>query len=748
MAVRLHVSADQRYELFLDGQRIGRGPERGDLRNWFYESHELALSAGQHVLSARCWWLSASAPAPEAQQTVRPGFLLFAEGDANLLLSTGVAEWQIKTINGYDLVDVNRMGTYVATGARLHVRGAALNFDPANLTDETGWESPRVIAQASLLAQRWESDPYWMLRSAMLPPMLEEPTRTGVARNVAAVQGPETWLVPVDESQHLAAEATGWNDLLARGTPLMVPPHTQRRIIVDLGDYYCGYTQLRAAGAGATVRLSFAESLFEADPQASDLRLSRNKGDRDEIEGKHLFGIGDTYETAAAQRLYEPHWWLAGRYVEVYVRTGEAPLTISDLSLLATHFPYESMPVFEASDPRLQRVIPIAMRVMQMCSHETSMDCPYYEQLNYVGDTRLQSLFALTTQQDDRLVRKCIQLFDWSRWNDGFTMSRYPTRTVQTIPTFSLWWVMLVHDYAMYRHDPEFLAQRMAGVRAVMERWRQQIGKNGLVESPRGWNFVDWVPSWPKGMAPGAEHGRSAIIQWQLAMAMSVASELERLAGEPALAERNNQSAWQLADAAQEYYWDTQRLLFADEPSHSHYSEHAQCLAILSGMLPDSQVRAIAGGLATSPDLARTTVYFSHYFFEACRRTGRIDQLLRRLELWFELEKLGFKTTFESPEPSRSDCHAWGAHPVFHYYATILGVRPAAPGFARVRIQPQLGSLESAAGQMPHPAGTISVQVQRQGQRLSGTVDLPRGIKGELVANGRIIQISRGHCSF
>src|SRR5262245_36219679 len=56
--VRLHVSADQRYELFIDGERIARGPERGDPANWFYESHALQLAAGTHVLVARVWTLN------------------------------------------------------------------------------------------------------------------------------------------------------------------------------------------------------------------------------------------------------------------------------------------------------------------------------------------------------------------------------------------------------------------------------------------------------------------------------------------------------------------------------------------------------------------------------------------------------------------------------------------------------------------------------------------------------------------
>src|SRR5437868_1154107 len=46
---RVHVTADERYELFLDGVRIGRGPERGDERHWFFETYDLPLEAGPHV---------------------------------------------------------------------------------------------------------------------------------------------------------------------------------------------------------------------------------------------------------------------------------------------------------------------------------------------------------------------------------------------------------------------------------------------------------------------------------------------------------------------------------------------------------------------------------------------------------------------------------------------------------------------------------------------------------------------------
>src|SRR5690606_13906528 len=100
--VRIHVTTDQRYELLLDGQRIGRGPERGHEMNWFYETYDLPLSPGEHLLVARVWSLEIETQlAPIAQETVRHVFLLAAEGPMQATISTGLAPWQAKRLDGY-----------------------------------------------------------------------------------------------------------------------------------------------------------------------------------------------------------------------------------------------------------------------------------------------------------------------------------------------------------------------------------------------------------------------------------------------------------------------------------------------------------------------------------------------------------------------------------------------------------------------------------------------------------------------
>ena len=64
---------------------------------------------------------------------------------------------------------------------------------------------------------------------------------------------------------------------------------------------------------------------------------------------------------------------------------------IESFKLRETRYPMEMESKFESSDARIASFMPIALRGLQMCSHETYLDCPYYEQLQYSGDRRLES---------------------------------------------------------------------------------------------------------------------------------------------------------------------------------------------------------------------------------------------------------------------------------------------------------------------------------------------------------------------
>ena len=92
--IRFHISADSRYTLFLDGARLGAGPERGDDSNWFYQTHELTLPAGVHRLVAVVWWTSERLGLRHlGHLSHAPALMVRGEGPMEETLSTGLANW-------------------------------------------------------------------------------------------------------------------------------------------------------------------------------------------------------------------------------------------------------------------------------------------------------------------------------------------------------------------------------------------------------------------------------------------------------------------------------------------------------------------------------------------------------------------------------------------------------------------------------------------------------------------------------
>ena len=739
--IRFHITADERYVLYLDGVLIGRGSERGDAQNWYFETYEHHFSAGDHVLVARVW--SQGKRAPFAQMTVYHG-LIFCPDDSALLplLATGSAPWEAKALDGYEFTNPL---TAWGTGDNLIIHGEDFSWG-YELAEGPGWSSAIIKDAGADGLRRNEVGIAHLMKPATLPSMVDRPFVPKKVVHVSSTSSMQTFDIPIRAEDDLPNEKEAWQSFLSGGPAIIIPAGTRRRVLVDLGNYYCAYPEaVTTGGKGAKVRINWQESLHERMGEIV-------KGNRSEYMNKYFFamwhycdGVGDTFmPDGGKDRYFETLWWQAGRWVEIVVETCNEPLILERIAFRETRYPLEMESSFNSSDSRMNRAIPIMLRGLQMCSHETYMDCPYYEQLQYIGDTRLEVLTTMCLTRDDRLPRKALRMFDVSRQLSGLTQSRYPTRVRQIIPTFSLWWVDMLYDQALWRGDKEFIASMMIGARGVMDYYHSLMDSRDLLNAPNGWNFVDWVPNWESGISPDGHQGVSAPINWQYAYTLMRYAEMEEWLGEQELAGRARRQAKELSQTLIHHFWDDARGGFADNLSHNKWSEHAQCMAILSGLLDVSYLEQIKATLLNDPDLERTTIYYTHYLFETFRVLNLPDALLKRLELWYELEKNGLKTTVEMPEPTRSDCHAWGAHPLYHYFATLLGIRPDMMGFKTVKITPQFGELTELKGKLVHPGGFIEANLTRDETGIHGVITLPDGVTGVFEDDGRKVALNSG----
>ena len=732
--LRFDVSADERFILFLDGQEIARGPHRCMPEHWFYQSYEADLAPGEHRLEAIVWQLGGHAPL--AQLSWRGGFVLKAEGRYDKALTTGKADWQVAALAATRMTG---QGTGRSWGVGSESLSTGTSFY-AETPAESAYRKAVVVRGPVRDSACGLRLPGWMLFPTAIPDQLHARRAPGAFKAARHDAGKNDPFAAADAT---APEVAAFNALLAGGRKLTVPARGSVRAIWDLGNYYCAYPELSVAGGkGAKIRWRWLESLVNDKGR---------KADRAAFAGKSLgTSFGDEFVCdGRADAFFTAPWWRCGRWCQIEVEAADEPVELTGLAFSETRYPAEPTAYFRCDDPTVADVMRICNRGLQMCTHEMFFDCPHFEQQMYPGDSRVQYLTTFAVHDDPRLVRQCITLYDEARRPNGLIPMNFPTRMTQESATYTMCWVDMFGDYLRWRGDDAWLRTRMPGMRHALDGLAAFLNADGLVGNMPGWSFTDYTLPWPNGLPPfGKKDGLSAMMSLQYLYALRTGAEVEAALGERHFAAHYAEAADALAKRIRERFWSDARGMLADTSDKDAFSEQAQCFAILADALTPDQKTAAFKGLVEATDLTPMTVYFSHYLFDTYFAMGRSDLFFRRIDLWRRYVKLNMSTLQESPEsPSRdprSDCHAWGAHPLYHLQAHVAGVKPASPHFGTVRIAPQPGPLTFIQSGTPTPKGLVELDLRFDGGRASGTVRLPQGLSGEFVWNGTATPVAPG----
>ncbi|MEO8337351.1 MAG: alpha-L-rhamnosidase C-terminal domain-containing protein [bacterium] len=727
----VHVSADNRYRLYVNGVQVSSGPQRSDVAHWRYETVDIAphLHSGANTIAAVVWnW---GPHHPVGQHSLRTAFLLQADSPREAVVNTG-ADWKLLRDTSYGELPVRpvdiRFAYYAAAqgevvdGARYPWGWERADYDDREWRDVGTALGNATVGQVHLHAAPgrggYGDASGWQLEPRDIPPMEESAIRFASVRRATGI--------------------TASDGFIKGGDALVVPANSRVSILLDHGRTTNAYTVLETSGGtGSAITLTYAEAAVDS---------AGRKGSRNEVNGRVVKGIRDRILPGGGDhRRFQTLYWRSGRYVNVDVETGAEPLRIHDVHGIFTAYPFVERGRFASDLPWLADMWKMNWNGARIGAFETYMDTPYYEQLQYIGDTRLQALISLYVAGDDRLMRQAIEHFDESRIPEGITASRYPSALQQLIPPFSLVYVAMVHDHYMHRGDRSYTRQFLPGIRGVLDWYGRRVDDTGMLGPMPYWNFVDWADRWQRGVPAGADDGHSATISLLYAYALDRAAVLEADLGLRAVAQSYRARAESLRAATRKRAWDPARRLFRDSPDSAAYSQQTNVLAILTDAVPVADQRALMERVLADTTLIPASYYFSFYTLEALQKVGLGDRYIEQLAPWRSMLALGLTSAPEKPEPTRSDSHAWSAHPNYGLLATVLGVRPASPGFRTVRIAPALGPLTKAEGRVPHPRGDINVSLVREGARgLQGTVSLPPGVTGRFEWNGRSVFLHDG----
>jgi alpha-L-rhamnosidase len=725
----VHVSGDRRFLFYVNGERMGAGPAASDLPHWRYETFDLApaLHAGTNLLTATVWNFGIYSAI--AQISDRTAFLVQGDTAQETAVDTNES-WLVAEEPGIAVVpraDDGR-GDYMAASPGETLDAAKYGWNWQQLGDTSQhWLPARTAmreddsAGAGQAAAEYDvANIPWRLMPDPLPQMTYK-----------------------DESPGDIVRA-GLANAAASGFPksaLIIPPHTTTQLMLDRKTLTTAYPELAfSGGRGSRIVLTYAEALYDAQLK---------KGNRNDISGRHAVGFHDiVLPDGGKQHVFEPLWWRTWRYLQMDVETGDEALTLEHLGAHESTYPFEQRALFDSGDADLERIWEIGWRTARLDAHETYMDTPYYEQLQYIGDTRIQALISYAVTGDDRLARQAIAAFANSHIPEGLTQSRYPSSLEQIIPPFSLYWIGMLDDLYWYRPDAQIVADNLQGTRDVLAWFFGYLQPDGLLREPPYWNFVDWVPEGQKIPTFDA-HGESCVLSLELAGALHDASELERALGDPAIAASYDARLKQMRDGIYERCWSPERKLLADTPDRSIFSEHANILGVIYDMIPKGDQQAVLRRVIDDREhLMPASYYFRFYLARALEHAGLGNLYISSLGPWRELLPMGFSTWPEMPGDSRSDSHAWSAHPTYDLLTIVGGIHPGTPGFRTVRIAPELSDLKSLTVRYPHPLGEIVAHYQVTGSGLHADINLPPGLHGTFEWHGQSHPLAAGKATF
>ncbi len=718
----INISADNRYRLFVNGKSVCSGPAKGDLHHWQYETIDIAdfLEAGKNLIAVQVWNFSENRA--WAQITHQTGLVVQANSHTESLINTNES-W--KVVENLSYSPVATIAHITGPGDQVFAQRYPWGWQEVTY-DDTSWMQAKKSEDA-------------------VPATLGHGVRRLVPRTIPFMEEKLQRITSIRRWEGLP----NVDEVFIKGNgSLEITPWKNVVILLDQHVLTTAFPELIISGGkGAKISLYYSEALVDKN--------TGEKGNRNELENKIMESKTDHdvyLLDGGAKRVFRPLTYRTFRYVEMRIENHQELLSINDFYSNFTAYPFRENAFFKSSDTTLTEVWNTGWRTARLCAYETYMDCPYYEQLQYVGDTRIQALISMYVSGDDRLIKNAITQFHQSIFDEGLTKSRYPDHRGQVIPPFSLFWIGMIHDYWMHRDDAEFVKTFLPEIKKVLDWHEKQIdNKRNMLGPMKFWNFVDWPKEWPwkgydevSGISAGTLEGGSSVLTLQYIAALMSTSELYTAFNLKTEAKRLTALAQRLRDGTIKNCWDANKNLLADSPEKKEFSQHANLLAVLTDAVAKKDQRSLMNRVVSDTSLIQCTLYYRFYLNKALTKAGLGERYVEYLSPWKDMIKMGLTTFAERPEPARSDCHAWSASPNYDLLATVCGITPGSPNFKTIKIEPHLGTLDWVEGEMPHPLGKIKVSLRKSVHGLTGEVTLPNGVDGSFTFNGKKLLLKGG----
>jgi len=727
----LFITADQSYQLFVNGNLVCRGPARGVQSRWPYDEIDVRphLKRGQNILAVR------------AHHPGRSTFQYRTEGFAGLLVGATWGKVQITSDKTWKSLrqQSTRRDTVPASMQLFSQEHVDLRLESGDWTalefDDSAWNEPAT--------RLWNSAPWFALEPRGIPLLDEKdilPERLiGVNQGTSApgyqdVRDVVALRYQEDRSHHPAD--TGSPSLLSVKP---TGPGQFRSYLLDFGRTVVGHFTFAIQGAhgGEIIDTHYAETI-DVTTLTPDLVMPTHC--RNAIGGRVICRKGEATHT-----FYHPYGF---RYVTITIRDAIADFQIA-LRFHWVGYPLERKGSFSSSDSDLERIWEACAWTQQCCALDAYVDTPWREQAQWWGDARVQARNTFHLNGDTRLFRRGIAQIAAQTTPDGVTYGHAPTMAHECIlPDFTLIWMLTLWDYYWQTGFTEAFEAHHDTIQKALIYFEHQADPNTglIVNDPRYWLFLDWTEL--------SKDGTPTVYNLWLLIALEKIATLYMIAGNRkaalpirAWAKRVRTALGSLVD---------KNGLLRDGIDHrgrvvSSRSIHSQTLGLmadLKGLDPHAILdRVLLPFIQGKKEpKAFPSAYWITYVFSVLTERGYAMEVIAFIKKhWLPMANHG--TTWENYHPRRGDeshSHAWSAHPLYHLMQTAGGIVQTHPGWKEIAFRPTFYG-ESNQTIIPTPQGQIISKWRKVADLVNVELELPKGIRAQVILPGlNAISISKG----
>jgi alpha-L-rhamnosidase len=498
-------------------------------------------------------------------------------------------------------------------------------------------------------------------------------------------------------------------------------------MVVDFGKEYSGYLSFEIEAEEGVILDLYGFEYMNADYR------------------QDTFGLDNTlrYVCKKGRQQYISPIRRGLRYLMVTVRNASVPLKIFEIKMLQSNYPIAEIGTFQCSDALLNDIWQISQHTTRLCMEDTFVDCPAFEQVFWVGDSRNEALVSNYLYGVNDIVKRCLRLVPGSKDQTPLYADQVPSGWSSVIPNWTFFWAIACFEYYKQTADRAFAQEMYPHIKYTLHHYLAKINEDGLFDI-KGWNLLDWSP---------IDQPNEGIVTHQnlfLVKTLLIAANMATLADDSVGNANFSKAAQQLKTAINKHLWSEEKQVYID-CIHSNglrstiTSMQTQVVALLTGVAEGNRKARIQQYLINPPQhfVQIGSPFMSFFYYEALAELGEsqliVDDILKN---YGQMIEAGATTCWEmypnfaenraNPDMlTRSHCHAWSSAPAYFLPTELLGVRHTSPGWKEVTIAPKLCGLTWAKGSVPLPEQgriDISWRVDEVNQTFKLNLQYPKSI--------------------